>query len=103
MSLTAVVEPKITVTQDNPNPFVAGSKRSLICSVPEGLTVTLKWTKDGNPVNVDGRVTVTPTTSRSSTLMFNVVRTSDGGNYNCVLCENGMNSSALITLNVTSE
>ena len=92
----------MTVTQDNPNPFVAGSKRSLICSVPEGLTVTLKWTKDGNPVTVDSRVTVN-TTSRSSTLMFNVLRTSDGGNYNCILCENGTNSSTLITLNVTSE
>ena len=98
--------PSVNVTQDNlGGPLLAGTSRSLVCSVPSGLSVTLNWMRNGSPVNTsDSRVTVN-TTSSTSTLMFSPLRTSDGGHYQCVLAVTGAvtNSSNMIELNVTSE
>ena len=94
----------VNVTLDSlGGPLLAGSSRSLVCSVPFGLSVTLNWMRNGSPVIPTSRVTVS-TTSSTSTLMFSPLRTSDGGQYECVLAVmSGTNSSSMIELNVTSE
>ena len=98
----------MNVTQDNlGGPLLAGTSRSLVCSVPSGLSVTLNWMRNGSPVNTsDSRVTAS-TTSNTSTLMFSPLRTSDGGQYQCIgtVVSNGttINITDEIDLNVTSE
>ena len=86
--------------------LLAGSSPSLVCAVPFGLSVTLNWMRNGSPVIPTSRVTVN-TTSSNSTLMFNPLRTSDGGQYQCMgtVVSNGatINITDEIDLNVTSE
>ena len=64
--------------------------------------------KNGSPVNIgDSRITVNSPTAATSTLQFNSLRTSDGGQYQCMATVmNGGNSVNLtdeIILNVTSK
>ena len=64
--------------------------------------------KDDSPVNTsDSRITVSSLTSTISKLQFNPLRTSDGGQYQCVATVmSGGNSANLtdeIDLNVTSK
>ena len=97
----------MTVALDNLGDLVlAGSSRSLECSVPQELSVTLNWMKNNTVVVAGSRVTVT-TTSNTSTLTINQLRTSDSGQYQCMgtVVSNGttINITDEIDLNVTSE
>ena len=59
--------------------------------------------RNGSPVIPTSRVTVN-TTSSTSTLIFSPLRTSDGGQYECVLAVmSGTNSSSMIQLNISSK
>ena len=65
------------------------------------------WMRNGSPVNTsDSRVTVISTSS-NSTLTISPLRTSDGGQYQCIgiVMINGIptNVTNEIDLNVTSE
>ena len=66
--------------------------------------MTFTWMKNGSLVTNASRVTVT-TTSSSSTLTINPLRTSDGGQYQCIktVVSNGTTITDEINLNVTSE
>ena len=87
---------------------IAGTVRSLVCSgdsstVPVTFTA---WLRNGSLVIPTSRVTVS-TTSSTSTLTINPLRTSDGGQYQCMgtVVSNGttINITDEIDLNVTSE
>ena len=95
----------VTVALDNMGiPVLAGTSRSLVCSVPQELSVTLSWMKNGNPVSSNSRVTLTTNSTTTSTLMFNPLHTSDGGKYQCIIAMiGGANFDEEINLNVTSE
>ena len=92
------------------SPLVAGTTRSIICSVvPSTVPVTFTaWMRNGSLVTntSDSRVIVSMTSS-TSTLTFNSLRTSDGGQYQCMgsVRINGAatNVTDEIALNVTSE
>ena len=90
------------------SPLIAGTDRSLQCSgdssnVPVTFTA---WLKNGIPIISTSKVTVN-TTSSTSTLTINSLRTSDGGQYQCMgtVVSNGatINITDEIDLNVTSE
>ena len=64
--------------------------------------------KNGSPVNISvSRITVSSPMSTMSTLQFSPLRTSDGGQYQCVATVMSGGSSANLTdeidLNVTSK
>ena len=89
------------------SPLIAGTNQSLLCSV-DSVPIAIAWLKNGSPVNTsDNRVTVIVTSQNSSSLMFNPLRTSDGGQYQCMgtVVSNGttINITDEIDLNVTSE
>ena len=91
------------------SPDLAGTTRSLKCSVvPSTLQASFfVWMRNGSPVNTsDSRVTVISTSS-DSTLTISPLRTSDGGQYQCMgtVMINGMSTNVTdeIDLNVTSE
>ena len=101
--------PNVRVSIDNTSSdLTAGTNQSLLCSVDSStLPVNFSWLRNGSPVNTsDSRVTVS-TTSSTSTLMFSPLRTSDGGQYQCIgtVVSNGttINITDEIDLNVTSE
>ena len=72
-------------------------------NVPFEVVSDSELDEECSPVIPTSRVTVS-TTSSTSTLMFSPLRTSDGGQYECVLAVmSGTNSSSMIELNVTSE
>ena len=109
MLLSAPAAPSVNISLDNVgSPLIAGTNRSLLCSVDSStVPVILTWLKNGSLVNTsDSRVTVS-TTSSTSTLMFNPLRTSDDGQYQCMgtVVSNGttINITDEIDLNVTSE
>ena len=89
--------------------LIAGTNRTLLCSVDSfTVPVTFTWMNNGSPVNIsDGRVTVNSTSQSTSTLTINLLRTSDGGQYQCMgtVVSNGNTISITdeIDLNVTSE
>ena len=107
MSSFCLLVPKVSVLVDKMgSPLIAGTNRSLVCSVDSNVT-SIEWMRNGSPVNIsDGRVTVT-TTSSTSILTTNPLRTSDGGQYQCMgtVVSNGtaINITDEIDLNVTSE
>ena len=98
--------PRVSVDQEIP--LLAGTLGSLTCSVGSPLSSdNFAWMKNGNPVNTsDSRITVN-STSNTSTLQFNPLRTSDGGQYQCVatvmIGGNSVNLTDDIDLNVTSK
>ena len=97
----------MTVTLDSlGSPLLAGSSRSLECYIPQELSVTLNWIMNGVLVTTDSRVTVT-TSSNTSKLTISPLRTSDGGQYQCMgtVVSNGTTITVTdeIELNVTSE
>ena len=87
---------------------IAGTNQSLLCSVDSStVPVTFTaWMRNGSLVIPTSRVTVTIKSS-NSTLMFSPLRTSDGGQYQCMgtVVSNGttINITDEIDLNVTSE
>ena len=88
--------------------LLAGTSQNLSCSVDSSVLATFIWKKDDSPVNTnDSRITVSSLTSTISTLQFNTLHTSDGGQYQCVATVmSGGNSANLtdeIDLNVTSK
>ena len=89
------------------SPLIAGTNRSLLCSV-DSISLSIAWLKNGSPVNTsESRVTVTMPSQSTSTLTINPLRTSDGGQYQCMgtVVSNGntINITDEIDLNVTSE
>ena len=108
MSSFCLLVPKVSVLVDKMgSPLIAGTNRSLVCSVDSSNVTSIEWMRNGSPVNIsDGRVTVT-TTSSTSILTTNPLHTSDGGQYQCMgtVVSNGttINITDEIDLNVTSE
>ena len=102
--------PKVSVSADNmDSPLITGTNQSLLCSVDSStVPVTIAWLKNDSLVNTsDSRVTVTMPSQSTSTLTINSLRTSDGGQYQCMgtVVSNGttINITDEIDLNVTSE
>ena len=101
--------PSVIVSlNDISSPLIAGTSRSLLCLL-EFYTApaTFSWTRNGSPVNAsDSRVTVTMTQS-NSTLTISSLRTSDGGQYQCMGTVVSNGTTIIVTdeidLNVTSE
>ena len=110
--LTHSAAPSVNLSLDSMgSPLIAGTNRSLLCSADSStvsVTFTYTWMKNGSPVNInDSRVTVNSTSQSTSTLTINLLRTSDGGQYQCIgtIASTGttMNITDEIDLNVTSE
>ena len=99
--------PIVSVDQGG-TPLLAGTSRSLSCSISTPVTsANFTWMKNGSPVNTsDSRITVN-STANTSTLQFNPLRTSDGGQYQCVTTVtsggNSVNLTDELDLNVTSK
>ena len=90
-------------------PIFAGTTRFITCFVaPSTVQASdFAWMRNGSPVDTsDSRVTIA-TTSTNSTLTINPLRTSDGGQYQCIrtVVGNGtaINITGEIDFNVTSE
>ena len=89
------------------NVSLAGTKQSLNCSVnPPPMSASFMWLKDDDKIlETDSRVT--NSSLYSSMLEFNPLRTSDGGQYQCVatVMSGGaaVNITDEINLNVTSK
>ena len=93
----------------------AGENFSLFCniSMANALVYSFKWLKlDGGSMTTpdktnDSRVTVSNSSLYSSMLEFNPLRTSDGGQYQCVVTVMSGGAAVNITdeinLNVTSK
>ena len=109
MSSFCLLAPKVSVSADSMgSPLIAGTNRSLLCSVDSSNVTFTAWLKNGSPINTsDSRVTVNSTSQSTSTLTINPLRTSDGGQYQCMgtVVSNGttINITDEIDLNVTSE
>ena len=91
------------------SPLIAGTSQSLLCSMDSNSlpVIYTAWLMNGNPVNTsDSRVTVA-TTSTNSTLTISPLRTSDGGQYQCIRTVVGNGTAINITdeidFNITSE
>ena len=89
----------VSVVHSADSSTYAGSQLTLVCNIVldstlfpvlGDLVVTSVWTLPGGGIlSSDGRVTVSPvsqqgiTTTFTSTVMFNTLRTSDAGTYTC--------------------
>ena len=88
-SLTALPAPQVTITPSGSS--TAGSPYTLTCTVMvvNGLVVVpqVMWLKNGASVVVGNGISVTPgvvsANTTTLTLQFNLLRTSDGGQYSC--------------------
>ena len=86
---------------------LAGTRQLLNCSVnPPPMSASFMWLKDYKILETDSRVTVSGSLY-SSILEFNPLRTSDGGQYQCVVTVMSggaaVNITDKINLNVTSK
>ena len=87
---------------------LAGTRQLLSCSVnPPPMSASFRWLKDDKILETDSRVTVSNSSLYSSMLEFNPLRTSDGGQYQCVVTVMSGGAAVNITdeinLNVTSK
>ena len=104
-----IFPPALIVSVDQGGtPLLAGTSRSLSCSISAPVTsANFTWMENGSPVNTsDSRITVN-STANASTLQFNPLRTSDGGQYQCVatvmIGGNSVNLTDEIDLSVASK
>ena len=87
---------------------LAGTRQLLNCSVnPPPMSASFMWLKDDKILETNSRVTVSNSSLNSSLLEFNPLRTSDGGQYQCVVTVMSGGAAVNITdeiyLNVTSK
>lgn len=100
--------PGLRVSVDEEISLLAGTLGSLSCSLGSPLlSDNFAWMKNGSIVNTSiSRITVN-STANTSTLQFNPLRTSDGGQYQCVatvmIGGNSVNLTDEIDLNVTGK
>ena len=89
------------------NVSLAGTRQSLNCSVDPLVSASFMWLVDDKILETDSRVTVSNSSLYSSMLEFNPLRTSDGGQYQCVVTVMSGGAAVNITdeinLNVTSK
>ena len=89
------------------NVSLAGTRQSLNCSLSPLMSASFMWLKDDEILETDSRVTVSNSSLYSFMLEFNPLRTSDGGQYQCVVTVMSGGAAVNITdeinLNVTSK
>ena len=90
------------------NVSLAGTRQLLNCSLsPPTMSASFMWLKDDEILETNSRVTVSNSSLYSSMLEFNPLRTSDGGQYQCVVTVMSGGAAVNITdeinLNVTSK
>ena len=86
---------------------LAGTIQSLNCTVDPPMSASFMWLVDDEILETNSRVTVSNSSLYSSMLEFNPLRTSDGGQYQCVVTVMSGGAAVNITdeinLNVTSK
>ena len=89
--------------------LLSSSSQFLQCYITSSLenqTIAFIWMKNGLPVMTNSRITVSDS-QNVSTLQFSPLRTSDGGQYQCVATilsgEMAFNVTNEIDLNVTGK
>ena len=89
------------------NVSLAGIRQSLNCSVDPTMSASFMWLIDDEILETNSRVTVSNSSLYSSMLEFNPLRTSDGGQYQCVVTVmsggDAVNITDEINLNVISK
>ena len=108
-SCHCIFPPALNISVDQGStPLLAGTSRSLSCSICSPVaSANFTWMENGSPVNTSDSRIILNSTANTSTLQFNPLLTSDGGQYQCVATlisvDNFVDLTDQIDLNVTSK